>query len=86
MRNASATRRVILPRSVVDVSRGCAGVGVANPVLELADGFGLRDRERAEGVPEVVEPDRVEPRPLLRRSVAAARAEESSPWLEWRRS
>jgi hypothetical protein len=44
--------RLAFPRFVVDVAGGSSGVGVAHPVLELANALGLGDGERPEGVSE----------------------------------
>lgn len=49
--------RLVGAALVVQVAHRCLDVGVAHPVLDLDD-RGVIDGERAEGVPEVVEPER----------------------------
>ena len=59
-------RGVLAPRLVVEVALGRREVGVPHVALHGV-GVELRDRRRAEGVPQIVEPDPAKTRLLKAR-------------------
>jgi hypothetical protein len=58
----------------MDITGGGKRVRVTHPVLQLTNALGLRNSERPEGVPEVVETNRLELRALLGGAVASAKS------------